>query len=177
MKLSGFDGFAKFDSSIKNETRLGGLMTVVVSLTLVYLSLSEFLTYLSPVLNYEFLVDVNSRSNSHPLAINLDVTIAMKCDFIRSDLLDSSGDSITLDSTFVKTQSIWDVHSAKNLANKSLVEQISVKKAIAASGKNIHNSYQDQKSGMEACRIQGSAEVRKVSGMLHFTALGYGISI
>ncbi|KAJ3224337.1 Inorganic pyrophosphatase [Clydaea vesicula] len=130
---------------------------------------------IDPSVDKWFFISDQTRSHHHSLSINLDVTIAMKCENIRADVLDSSGEL-----------TIWDTKGAEFLNSKEYakrVHQLNVKKAMKqaelemSGGKKLAKPYAVSGSDIqetEACRIKGRADVNKVSGMLHFTALGHG---
>ncbi|KAJ3390202.1 Inorganic pyrophosphatase [Lobulomyces angularis] len=141
---------------------------------------------IDPSVDKWFFISDQTRSHHHSLSINLDVTIAMKCENIRADVLDSSGELVILEHMFKKESTIWDTKGAEFLNSKEYakrVHQLNVKKAMKqaelemSGGKKLAKPYAVSGSDIqetEACRIKGRADVNKVSGMLHFTALGHG---
>lgn len=107
-KLEGFDAFPKLDRNASLRTQSGGFATLIISIIIVYLTISELVQYFTIQQKFEFLVD-HSRSHDHNLQINFDISVNMLCSgkqlefnevyFIqdlRVDVLDSSGDRIKL---------------------------------------------------------------------------------
>ena len=75
------------EQELQSRTESGGFITVVISLVLCYLLLSEFIQYRTVHQDFEFIVD-HSRGHDLELLVNIDLTVAMKCDQVRLDVLD-----------------------------------------------------------------------------------------
>ncbi|KAG5456196.1 MAG: endoplasmic reticulum-golgi intermediate compartment-domain-containing protein [Olpidium bornovanus] len=80
--LSKLDAFPKTEATYQTRTSSGGLLTVVLSGFLLVLAMSEFADYRRLEQKYEFLVDQSTGSSSaaSKLQVNIDMTIAMKCE-------------------------------------------------------------------------------------------------
>ncbi|KAG5460297.1 MAG: endoplasmic reticulum-golgi intermediate compartment-domain-containing protein, partial [Olpidium bornovanus] len=80
--LSKLDAFPKTEATYQTRTSSGGLLTIVLSGFLLVLAMSEFADYRRLEQKYEFLVDqsAGSSSTASKLQVNVDLTIAMKCE-------------------------------------------------------------------------------------------------
>lgn len=102
----------------------------------------------------------------------------MNCDFLRVDLLDSSGETMGLTSKFTKTKSAWSADGVTFIKDRTDKLYLNAKKAIKAAEKKASasfNSIGDTDDDSDACRITGTVEIHKIAGMLHVTALGHGL--
>lgn len=168
LSLQSLDAFPKIERNIQHATRVGGLLTLLVGLGLSFLIYSELSQYLKVKQDYEFLVDQGGVSK---IQINIDLTVAMECQYLRYDVLDLAGTNLNLHNKFSATPTTFTTKGARIFTGQK-------------EGKlKVHNIVQHAESrdwfdrtakGIDSCRIRGTAEVNKVSGMLHFTALGHG---
>lgn len=110
MRFARYDVFVKTEKNIQNMTSSGGILTIGVAVVLAYLGLYEAAIYFSPKMSFEFKVD-SERSVGHALNLNIDVTVAMSCDYVRADLVDSSGESMQLENVFKKERKVQGVIS------------------------------------------------------------------
>ncbi|KAJ3020500.1 hypothetical protein HKX48_000704 [Thoreauomyces humboldtii] len=171
-RITPLDAFPKVQKNIQHATGSGGVLTVFVGLLLAYLAASEFAQYRTVNQEYEFLVD-QTRSLDHALQINLDVTIAMPCRDLRADVLDVGGASLPVSRDLKSQAVLFNVKGTKRLGD-TVKEKINVHKLVNQAGRNSREKDADALPDNHACRIAGVVNVNKVSGMLHFTALGHG---
>jgi hypothetical protein len=69
-------------------------MVSVVTLTIMgFLLLSELYHFRSLKYSYEFLIDTEVKTQ---MDVNLDVTVAMNCEYLRLDILDVAGTSLPI---------------------------------------------------------------------------------
>jgi hypothetical protein len=68
-------------------------MIVVIATILFWLTLSEFSVEVRCIQSHEFLVD-STLSPPKSLQINIDITVAMECRYLRADVLDLTKTSI-----------------------------------------------------------------------------------
>ena len=80
------DAFKKIDSSVVVSSEWGGFLSILIVLVSFLLFGLELLDWQTPRHNYEFLVDQTSTDTL--LDVNLDLTVAMKCEFLRVDVFD-----------------------------------------------------------------------------------------
>ncbi|KAI9337883.1 endoplasmic reticulum vesicle transporter-domain-containing protein [Zopfochytrium polystomum] len=169
--LHKFDAFPKIERNIQHATRTGGLLTLLVACALLFLVMSEFSQYATIHQNYEFLVDQSLGSH---VQISVDLTIAMKCGDLRSDVLDVSGTSLALQHEFTATPVKFHTRGVRQLSssNSKKDDNFNIHRLVAGAG--WESGGERVEVGDDACRIRGNVNVNKVSGMLHFTALGHG---
>ncbi|KAJ3172616.1 hypothetical protein HDU88_005945 [Geranomyces variabilis] len=174
-RLLRFDAFPKVQKNIQNATGAGGLLTLFVGLLLAFLAASEFAQYRTVNQEYEFLVD-QQRSGELSLQINLDITIAMPCTQLRADVLDAGGVTLPMTKDLTSHAVTFHAKGTKRLADAMAKDHIDVHKIVGKADrkhKDKGSTAQGEDSNT-ACRITGALRVNKVSGMLHFTALGHG---
>ncbi|KAI9209862.1 endoplasmic reticulum vesicle transporter-domain-containing protein [Polychytrium aggregatum] len=168
-----FDAFAKIDGPYKSNSALGGVLTLIVALLSIVLVTSELATFLKIHQDYEFLVD---QQRHQTLQINMDLTIAMPCEYLRGDVLDASGGFLHLGNGFRMTPVIFHTHGVSYYGKKA-ASNLNIVKAVAQANKFYADPDLQVSPGdnpARACRVQGSINVQKLAGMLHFTALGHG---
>ncbi|KAJ3160628.1 hypothetical protein HDU86_000387 [Geranomyces michiganensis] len=174
-RLLRFDAFPKVQKNIQHATGSGGLLTLLVGLLLAFLAASEFAQYRTVNQEYEFLVD-QTRSKEFSLQINLDITIAMQCSQLRADVLDAGGVTLPMTKDLSSQAVTFHAKGTKKLADVVGKDHLDVHKIVGKADRK----HQDKGSTAlaqdsdTACRITGALRVNKVSGMLHFTALGHG---
>ncbi|KAL3898191.1 MAG: hypothetical protein SGCHY_002913 [Lobulomycetales sp.] len=169
-KTSRFDAFVKVPHTIQQRTKLGGLLTLLVSVLIGYMLIHELSLYMYPSQEFEFLVD-QTRPGDHSLSVHCDLTIAMPCKHLFINVLDSSGETIALTRTFQKIPTQW---SSKGYSNPL--------PDIKANGPFVFNqplarrhTRSDSDPSKEACRINGVVNVNRMTGLLHITAAGHGL--
>ncbi|TPX69548.1 hypothetical protein SpCBS45565_g02255 [Spizellomyces sp. 'palustris'] len=175
MRLSNLDAFPKVQRNIQHATHTGGLVTLLVAGLLAYLAVSEFKAYRDIRQDYEFVVD-ETRSAEHALQINMDLTIAMPCSYLRADVLDVAGTSLPISKSLNVEKVVFETRGTKRLGYNADKPKMDIHKLVGQAMRNRENDGGSTIRGeeTEACRITGSINVNKVSGMLHFTALGHG---
>ncbi|KAI9103076.1 endoplasmic reticulum vesicle transporter-domain-containing protein [Phlyctochytrium arcticum] len=183
MRLASLDAFPKIQRNIQHATLSGGILTLVVAILLAYLATSEFRQYRAIQQDYEFLVD-QTRNRDHDLQINLDLTVAMPCQFLRADVLDASGVSLPVSQELQTERVVFEARGARRLGAHQPKGGVNVHNIVKdAMHANPERDYKFEKRDMsnpgapvpnEGCRIHGSIRVDKVAGMLHFTCPGHG---
>lgn len=168
-RIQKFDAFPKIETPYQNSSSSGGILTVLVYALLTYLVLHETFFFLKVDQSYEFLVDTE---RSQKLDINVDITIAMSCEYLRADVLDVSGTSISLSETFKYIPTKFSQGHRIRPRGGDKGEHFVVDQVHDAYINMLNTAKTDV--GGDACRILGSISVNKLSGLLHFTAPGHG---
>ncbi|TPX50431.1 hypothetical protein SeLEV6574_g00904 [Synchytrium endobioticum] len=183
-RLSHLDAFPKIEKNITNASGSGGIVSIIVTLFLLYLVISEWINWVELKQDYEYLVDQTPTSSSAVgLLINVDLTVAMPCNTLRVDVMDVS--QITIHVEDLKMIDVLfssrgvHTYTPENPTPQVLSVQQILRDAqrggamenIMAPGIGGGAPGVDQR---RACRIIGTAPVQKLSGMLHITALGHG---
>ncbi|UZJ51044.1 hypothetical protein CBS101457_000364 [Exobasidium rhododendri] len=182
-----FDAFPKTQPMYLQRSSRGGLVTLLVGLTLLALAWGEAREYLFGKYGYSFDVD---HHIGQQMQINVDVTVAMKCHYLTIDIRDAVGDRLHVsDSEFTKDGTTFEIGHAGRL--DSIPERdLSVAGTIDASKvKNSRTTFGNDRRPSRskafkktshivhdgpACRIYGSMDAKKVTGNLHITTLGHG---
>ncbi|CAG8653914.1 7511_t:CDS:2, partial [Ambispora gerdemannii] len=105
-----FDAFPKVDSGYQQKTTQGGLATLIVSICLWFLILSECREYLHVSQSFEFLVD---QSINRELQINVDITVNTQ--FLTVDLLDVAGERVHVANELQRAPTKFEVRTARHV--------------------------------------------------------------
>ncbi|KAJ9054024.1 hypothetical protein DSO57_1018746 [Entomophthora muscae] len=170
-RLKDLDAFPKIAEEYTQKTNLGGMITALVSLFLGFLIQSEFRSYREIKQSYEFLVE--SSPSDTPMQINVDMYIAMPCGFLNVDVLDVTGQSLSVKKQIKLIPSHFDAGKAHELrTHAQSTEKISSLISKAEEGETKLDLTEGTLK--DACRAVGSFKVKKVAGNFHITALGHG---
>ncbi|WVQ80240.1 hypothetical protein IAT38_002345 [Cryptococcus sp. DSM 104549] len=195
--IQSFDAFPKVQATYTVHSRRGGVLTAVVGFIIFLLVLNDLGEYLYGAPDFEFMVDPDVQKD---LQLNVDLTVAMPCQYLTIDLRDAVGDRLHLSDSFVKDGTNFNLGKASAMKNASPTspsasEVISsalrrtpnqkgsfsgIKRLFGPSAgkvKKQHAAYRptyDKVADGPACRIYGSVEVKKVTANLHITTLGHG---
>ncbi|XP_054896206.1 endoplasmic reticulum-Golgi intermediate compartment protein 2-like [Poeciliopsis prolifica] len=170
------DAFPKVPESYVETTASGGTVSLVAFSLMAVLAFLEFFVYRNTWMNYEYEVDKDFTSK---LRINVDITVAMRCQYIGADVLDLAETMVASDGLKYEPvkfelppeRKLWQMtllhiqerlrveHSLQNVLFKSLVKD----PAPAPSQSD------DSSSSPSACRIHGHMYVNKVAGNFHIT--------
>eukprot|EP00795_Rhopilema_esculentum_P011454 gene11454-21661_t len=176
------DAFPKVPQDYQETSASGGTVSVVVFLFIGTLMMSEFLYYRGTEMKYTYEVDKDAESK---ITINVDITVAMKCDDIGADVLDLSGTSIDTDAhlkleeTYFrlgKNQQKWRdlVYRHQSDGYRTINDVLDI--YGAAGGESLptymppRNDQEFKDEPLDSCRIFGGINVNKVAGNFHITA-------
>lgn len=91
--LLSFDVFAKTVEDARIRTASGGLVTILAAITIIWLTISEYLDYRHIEYRPELVVD---KARGDKLLINFDITFPnIPCDVLTMDILDVAGETQT----------------------------------------------------------------------------------
>ncbi|KAL2915427.1 hypothetical protein HK105_205043 [Polyrhizophydium stewartii] len=196
-RLAALDAFPKIELQLQQTTQSGGIVSLVMLFVLLVLASSEVYRWRSIDQKYEFLVD-QTRSHEHALQINVDVTIAMDCKYLRADVLDISDTSLAVKEALHASPVVFHTEGTLSLAslmrrnwdmpldiNKLIRDKARERKKMKPPKGKLsarptaenggHGADKTIAGGVpNACRFRGSFPANKVEGMLHFTAGGHG---
>lgn len=171
------DAFPKVPESYQKTTASGGTVTILTFLFIGILVISEFQYYRATDIQYNYEVDTDSDSL---LQINLDITVAMKCQDIGADVLDLSGATVEIDNIkqqptyfeLAENQKEWLRTFQQMKSSKEGYRTINEVELFEGSFPTAmpERDDQNQKAHVpDSCRFSGSFEVNKVAGNLHLT--------
>uniref|UniRef100_A0A8C8I176 Endoplasmic reticulum-Golgi intermediate compartment protein n=1 Tax=Oncorhynchus tshawytscha TaxID=74940 RepID=A0A8C8I176_ONCTS len=86
------DAFPKVPESYVETTATGGTVSLIAFTAMALLAFFEFFVYRDTWMKYEYEVD---KDFSSKLRINIDITVAMKCQHVGADILDLAETMIT----------------------------------------------------------------------------------
>ncbi|CAJ0641946.1 13920_t:CDS:2 [Entrophospora sp. SA101] len=162
-----FDAFPKVEAGYQNSSSQGGLVTIIVSILLWILIISEFIEYRSVNHKYEFLVD---SSIDHKIQLNVDITINTPCQFLLINVVDVAGEMLHMTNELEVTPTVFEVGSAHHIGEEN-PSKIDIKRLMRDALKQ-GDLFSDNKflgNDLNACRIFGNLEVNKVAGKLHIS--------
>ncbi|RMC10326.1 hypothetical protein DUI87_13128 [Hirundo rustica rustica] len=79
------DAFPKVPESYVETSASGGTVSLIAFTTIAFLTIMEFMVYQDTWMKYEYEVDKDFTSK---LRINIDITVAMRCQYVGADVLD-----------------------------------------------------------------------------------------
>ncbi|XP_059483718.1 endoplasmic reticulum-Golgi intermediate compartment protein 2 [Neocloeon triangulifer] len=178
-RVTELDAFPKLKESSIKPSAVGGFMTVVSLLLIVWLFKSEFAYFWDSKLHFKLRPD---DLMDEKLPVNIDITIAMPCRTIGADVVDSTGQGVTSfgeleyeDTWFELDSAQRDFFSSLKYVNEYLreeahaLQQVLWKASLSRTYDMPERTTQVGKPH-DACRISGTLELTKVAGNLHVAA-------
>lgn len=172
-KVRTFDAFPKVDAEHTVRSTRGGLLTLLTAFCGLLILWVEIGSYLGGYVDHQFMVDGEVKND---LAINLDMIVAMPCEylhtnvmdithdrFLAADLLNFEGINFFLPERF-QINSVNDHHDTPDLDE---VMQELLRAEFRVEGVRVNEDA-------PACHIFGSIPVNQVRGDFHITAKGFG---
>ena len=172
---------------LKDSTSNGGIFTILVSLTCLWLTYTELSRWLAGTTTHTFSVE---GGVAHDMQMNLDIIVAMRCPDLHINVQDASGDRILASELLQRETTQWstwvgpgrryqaDDWRKEQAVQYSREEDVHDYLGAARKGKRRFPSTPMARRGGdesdEACRIFGSLEGNKVQGDFHITARGHG---
>uniref|UniRef100_A0A8C6TJZ4 Endoplasmic reticulum-Golgi intermediate compartment protein n=1 Tax=Neogobius melanostomus TaxID=47308 RepID=A0A8C6TJZ4_9GOBI len=164
------DAFPKVPESYVESTASGGTVSLIAFTFMAALAFLEFFVYRDTWMKYEYEVDKDFTSK---LRINVDITVAMKCQYIGADVLDLAETMVASDGLEYEPvnfelspqQRLWQLtllHIQERLRLEHSLQDVLFKSAIKI-------APEDSPAPLNACRIHGHLYVNKVAGNFHIT--------
>ncbi|XP_038851604.1 endoplasmic reticulum-Golgi intermediate compartment protein 2-like [Salvelinus namaycush] len=171
------DAFPKVPESYVETTATGGTVSLIAFAAMALLAFFEFFVYRDTWMKYEYEVD---KDFSSKLRINIDITVAMKCQHVGADILDLAETMITSNGIqyepvifeLTPQQKLW--HRTLLLIQNRLREEHSLQEVLYKSVLKGAPTALPPREGtasepLSACRIHGHVYVNKVAGNFHIT--------
>ena len=175
-----FDAFAKIPESYVEKTNAGASISFITFFLVALLLWSEMSYFFNPGFTFKFVPDTDMLST---LSINVDLTIAMPCNSIGADILDSTNQNtfsfgrLQEDDTWFELDSIQRQHfnSVRDFNEYLREEYHAVQDLMWRSGQSsFYGDLPQRRTNLDephdACRIHGSLRLNKVAGNFHITA-------
>uniref|UniRef100_A0A3P8V8D8 Endoplasmic reticulum-Golgi intermediate compartment protein n=1 Tax=Cynoglossus semilaevis TaxID=244447 RepID=A0A3P8V8D8_CYNSE len=166
------DAFPKVPESYVESTASGGTVSLIAFTLMAAL---EFFVYTNTWMRYEYEVD---KDFSSKLRINIDITVAMRCQYIGADVLDLAETMVASDGlkyqpvSFTKTTllklQLTLLHIQERLKIEHSLQDIIFKTALKGAPP-AQSQSDDSATSFNACRIHGHMYVNKVAGNFHIT--------
>ena len=170
------DVFTKVPEDYQRSTASGGTFSIISISAIVILVFSEFLYYRSSVMKYEYTVDIDILSK---LELEVDITVAMSCDYLGADIVDLAGESLPSDfltltrTTFDLTPEQKEWFATRNSALSAIKDYRSLNDLVMVESITSTPFPQTNPSGssnINSCRLVGKTNLKKVAGNFHITA-------
>uniref|UniRef100_A0A8P4G5Y4 Endoplasmic reticulum-Golgi intermediate compartment protein n=1 Tax=Dicentrarchus labrax TaxID=13489 RepID=A0A8P4G5Y4_DICLA len=177
------DAFPKVPESYVESTASGGTVSLIAFTLMAVLAFLEFFVYRDTWMKYEYEVD---KDFSSKLRINVDITVAMRCQYIGADVLDLAETMVASDGLKYEPvnfdlspqQRLWHMtllHIQERLKVEHSLQDVIFKAAIKAVPPAQPERYiedvilEESPTSLSACRIHGHLYVNKVAGNFHVT--------
>uniref|UniRef100_UPI00358FC582 endoplasmic reticulum-Golgi intermediate compartment protein 2 n=1 Tax=Myxine glutinosa TaxID=7769 RepID=UPI00358FC582 len=173
-----FDAFPKIPEGCVQTSTSGGTVSLLAFSLIIILSFMEFLNYRETSIRYDYEVDLDISSK---LQINVDMTIAMKCQHVGADVLDmaetmvTSSNGLKYEPVYFELSPIQRTwynifhHIRMRLQQEHSLQDVLFKTAFNGSPTAIPPREEPMEGPFDACRIHGSLLVNKVAGNFHVT--------
>ncbi|XP_064140514.1 endoplasmic reticulum-Golgi intermediate compartment protein 2 isoform X2 [Loxodonta africana] len=172
------DAFPKVPESYVETSASGGTVSLIAFTTMALLTIMEFSVYQDTWMKYEYEVD---KDFSSKLRINIDITVAMKCQYVGADVLDLAETMVASADGLVYEPAIFDLSPQQKewqrmlqliqsrLQEEHSLQDVIFKSAIKSASTALPPREDDSSQPPDACRIRGHLYVNKVAGNFHIT--------
>ncbi|UJR27161.1 hypothetical protein I4U23_008459 [Adineta vaga] len=169
------DAFVKVENDFKQPTNTGGTISIITIIVVICLSIIHIATFQTNTLRYDYDVDWDHDSK---LKINVDMTIAMGCSVIGSDVLDITNTN-PMESGKLNEEDTWFELSPQQklafnrlqLGYQMLREQYhAIHDLLWLNGHTLEQLPEREvklNRPHDACRLHGTLEVNKLAGNFH----------
>ncbi|XP_056455179.1 endoplasmic reticulum-Golgi intermediate compartment protein 2-like [Gadus chalcogrammus] len=175
--VKGLDAFPKVPDSYVETTASGGTVSLMAFTFMLILAFLEFFVYRETWMHYEYEVDKDFKSK---LRLNVDITVAMKCQYIGADVLDLAETMVASDGLNYEPvnfelspqQRFWHMtlqHIQERLREEHSLQHVLFKSLMKDSPSSLPPREDHPSAPQAACRIHGHLYVNKVAGNFHIT--------
>uniref|UniRef100_A0A8C7PXP3 Endoplasmic reticulum-Golgi intermediate compartment protein n=1 Tax=Oncorhynchus mykiss TaxID=8022 RepID=A0A8C7PXP3_ONCMY len=170
------DAFPKVPESYVETTATGGTVSLIAFTAMALLAFFEFFVYRDTWMKYEYEVD---KDFSSKLRINIDITVAMKCQHVGADILDLAETMIT--SNGIQYEPVINVFLPlptlirtllliqNRLREEHSLQEVLYKSVLKGAPTALPPREGTASEPLSACRIHGHVYVNKVAGNFHIT--------
>ncbi|XP_020328954.1 endoplasmic reticulum-Golgi intermediate compartment protein 2-like [Oncorhynchus nerka] len=171
------DAFPKVPESYVETTASGGTVSLIAFTAMALLAFLEFFVYRDTWMQYEYEVD---KDFSSKLRINIDITVAMRCQFVGADVLDLAETMVASDGLHYEPVT-FDLSPQQRLWHRTLLmiqdrlreehslQDVIFKTVLKGSPTALPPREDSPSQSPAACRIHGHLYVNKVAGNFHIT--------
>ncbi|XP_051165804.1 endoplasmic reticulum-Golgi intermediate compartment protein 2 isoform X2 [Leptopilina boulardi] len=178
--VKSLDAFPKIAEHYTKQSAVGGTFSVITFCIIVYLITAETWYFLDSKLKFKFVPDTEINTK---LKINIDITVAMPCDRIGADILDSTNQNFHHFEKLKEEDTWWDLsHEQRSHFDALKTMNLYFREEYHAIHDLLWKSNQiallsempkrshEPNYPPDACRIHGSLSINKVSGNFHITS-------
>uniref|UniRef100_A0A3B1IEJ8 Endoplasmic reticulum-Golgi intermediate compartment protein n=1 Tax=Astyanax mexicanus TaxID=7994 RepID=A0A3B1IEJ8_ASTMX len=162
------DAFPKVPESYVETSASGGTVSLVAFAAMALLAFFEFFVYRDTWMQYEYEVD---KDFSSKLRINIDITVAMRCQFVGADVLDLAETMVSSDGLLYEpVRNLVTLLLVQNrLREEHSLQDVIFKSIMRGAPTALPPRSDDPTQPLNACRIHGHLYVNKVAGNFHIT--------
>ncbi|XP_028814260.1 endoplasmic reticulum-Golgi intermediate compartment protein 2 [Denticeps clupeoides] len=171
------DAFPKVPESYVETTASGGTVSLIAFSAMALLAFFEFFVYRETWMKYDYEVD---KDFSSKLRINIDITVAMKCQFVGADVLDLAETMVASDGLQYEPvvfelspqQRLWHrtlLLIQNRLREEHALQDVLFKSVLKGAPTALPPREEDPDQPLSSCRIHGHLYVNKVAGNFHIT--------
>ncbi|EEB11211.1 Endoplasmic reticulum-golgi intermediate compartment protein, putative [Pediculus humanus corporis] len=174
------DAFPKVDNSCRESSPVGGTLSIISYILMLWILYSEITYYTNSKITYKFLPDVDFDQK---VKIYLDMTVAMPCSAVSADILDSTQQSVFNFGELHEENTWFDLEPSQKI-NFDQIKNVNA--LLRQDYHEVHeylwksaspsfiNVYVPRKNlpnrPYDACRIYGELVLNKVAGNFHISA-------
>uniref|UniRef100_A0AAQ5XID1 Endoplasmic reticulum-Golgi intermediate compartment protein n=1 Tax=Amphiprion ocellaris TaxID=80972 RepID=A0AAQ5XID1_AMPOC len=166
------DAFPKVSESYVETSASGGTVSLIAFSAMALLAVLEFFVYRDTWMKYEYAVD---KDFSSKLRINIDITVAMKCQHTLNYIIDVNMSVNTMITSsglqyepvifeLTPQQRLW-----QRLREEHALQEVLYKTLLKGAPTALPPREDASTEPLTACRIHGHVYVNKVAGNLHIT--------
>ncbi|NXL62325.1 ERGI2 protein, partial [Chordeiles acutipennis] len=172
------DAFPKVPESYVETSASGGTVSLIAFTTIAFLTVMEFMVYRDTWMKYEYEVDKDFTSK---LRINIDITVAMRCQYVGADVLDLAETMVASADGLIYEPVIFDLSPRQKewqrilqliqsrLQEEHSLQDVIFKSAFKSAATALPPREDNSLQSPDACRIHGHLYVNKVAGNFHIT--------
>ncbi|KAM9389799.1 endoplasmic reticulum-Golgi intermediate compartment protein 2 [Phaethornis superciliosus] len=172
------DAFPKIPESYVETSASGGTVSLIAFTTIAFLTIMEFMVYQDTWMKYEYEVDKDFTSK---LRINIDITVAMRCQYVGADVLDLAETMVSSADGLIYEPVVFDLSPQQKewqrmlqliqsrLQEEHSLQDVIFKSAFKSASTALPPREDNSLQSPDACRIHGHLYVNKVAGNFHIT--------
>ncbi|KAM9633897.1 endoplasmic reticulum-Golgi intermediate compartment protein 2 isoform 1-T6 [Morphnus guianensis] len=172
------DAFPKVPESYVETSASGGTVSLIAFTTIAFLTIMEFMVYRDTWMKYEYEVDKDFTSK---LRINIDITVAMRCQYVGADVLDLAETMVASADGLIYEPVVFDLSPQQKewqrmlqliqsrLQEEHSLQDVIFKSAFKSASTALPPREDNSLQSPDACRIHGHLYVNKVAGNFHIT--------
>ncbi|XP_075711868.1 endoplasmic reticulum-Golgi intermediate compartment protein 2 [Rhinoderma darwinii] len=172
------DAFPKVPDSYVETSASRGTVSLLAFSVMAVLTVLEFLVYRDTWMRYDYQVDKDFTSK---LRLNVDITVAMRCQYVGADVLDLAETMVTSAEGLQYEPVVFELSPQQRqwqrmlqqiqnrLQEEASLQDLLFKSAMRSSVTALPPREDSPSEPPTACRIHGHLDINKVAGNFHIT--------